>query len=349
MIPMRRITLARLKRQVLFFVLVAVILGASIQAFLYRHYLVLMPGLTVDLSKIVSVAGGRKDSAGRFLLTSVSSQPATPLSLIYAAFSPAAEVVPRAQEIPPGVDMDRYLRIMKNLMDESQMIAQAVALKRLGYKVEMEAQVKVEDILPDSPAKDRIMPGDIILAVDEKRVRTAQETIDIIQDRRVGQDVTLTLLRDGQVVATRVPTTSRREDRTKAAIGVLISPYIKYEFPVKIKIDTLDIRGSSAGIMFCLEMLDQLSPQDLTRGHIIAGTGTLDVDGRVGPIAGVRQKLEASLRAGAQYFIVPQQNAAEVPRVHPGIKVVPVATLDDVLKFLKEVPGRKTRGDGESM
>ncbi|HHY47511.1 MAG TPA: PDZ domain-containing protein [Firmicutes bacterium] len=346
---MRRSVPARVKRQVLFFALLAVILGASAQSFLYRYYLVLMPGLTLDLSKIVTVEEGIKDSAGKFLLTSVSSQPATPISLIYAAFSPATDIVPKSQEIPPGIDMERYLRIMKNLMEESQMIAQAVALKRLGYSVKMEAQVKVEDLLPGSPAKDKVMAGDIILAVDAKRVRTAQEAIDIIQDRKVGQDVMLTLVREGRVITTRVATIPRREDRMKAAIGVLISPYIKYEFPVKIKMDALDIRGSSAGIMFCLEVLDQLTARDLTKGHVIAGTGTLDIDGRVGPIAGVRQKVKAAERAGAEYFLVPRQNSAEAREAGARIKIVPIGSLDDALKFLDEIPGRKTRGDGESM
>jgi Lon-like protease len=113
----------------------------------------------------------------------------------------------------------------------------------------------------------------------------------------------------------------------RTVLGVYIDPTFDFPFSVKIQIE--DIGGPSAGTMFALGIIDMLTPGDLTGGKKIAGTGTIDADGRVGPIGGIRQKLVGARRAGASYFLAPADNCEEVRKHVPdGLAVVKVDTLD---------------------
>ena len=96
-----------------------------------------------------------------------------------------------------------------------------------------------------------------------------------------------------------------------------------------------DIAGPSAGLMWALGLYDLLTPEDLTDGMTVAGTGAIDRDGKVYPIGGVAEKLIAAKHAGANVFLVPRQNLAEAQAANPGIKLVPVSTLQDAVDFLK--------------
>ena len=75
----------------------------------------------------------------------------------------------------------------------------------------------------------------------------------------------------------------------------------------KVKIDSHEIGGPSAGLMFTLEIYNQLVEDDLTRGHEIAGTGTINEKGEVGPIGGIQQKVVAASDAGAEVFFAPNE------------------------------------------
>jgi PDZ domain-containing protein len=90
--------------------------------------------------------------------------------------------------------------------------------------------------------------------------------------------------------------------------------------------------------MFTLGIIDKIKPDDLTGGKVIAGTGTIDNEGNVGPIGGIPQKLVAAKRDGAKVFLTPDRNCAEaVQNAVPGLPLAKVATLDDALKALEDV------------
>jgi PDZ domain-containing protein len=91
-------------------------------------------------------------------------------------------------------------------------------------------------------------------------------------------------------------------------------------------------------MMYTLAVMELLGPESLSSGHVIAGTGTIDVDGNVGGIGGVRQKVVAAEAAGAEVMLVPASNydeALTAPR--NGIELIPVATLDEVLEALADL------------
>jgi PDZ domain-containing protein len=119
-------------------------------------------------------------------------------------------------------------------------------------------------------------------------------------------------------------------------MGILIG--YKYEFPIEVNLELGDVGGPSGGMMFALGIIDRLTAEDLTGGLHIAGTGTIDQDGEVGPIGGVVQKLYGASRSGATVFLVPAGNCEEiVGNVPAGLQVVKIATLQDALNALEKL------------
>jgi len=124
---------------------------------------------------------------------------------------------------------------------------------------------------------------------------------------------------------------------------VLIDP--TFDMPVDVTISIDDIGGPSAGTMFALGIIDKLTPEDEADGEVIAGTGTMDVTGAVGPIGGIRQKLAGAERDGADWFLAPAGNCDEVVgHVPDGLRVVRVATLHEA-RVAMEAIGAGEAGD----
>ena len=111
-------------------------------------------------------------------------------------------------------------------------------------------------------------------------------------------------------------------------MGLWIDPHFDMPIDVNVQIDS--VGGPSAGLMFSLAIMDLLTETDELDGALIAGTGTINADGDVGPIGGIIMKMHGALDDGAQYFLAPQQNCDEVVgNVPDGLSVFSVETLED--------------------
>lgn len=309
--------------------------------YLNQNYTIIAPGITIDLKNIVTVENGSKNEKGSFFLTTVSSRSLDLPLLMIAAVNPYINIEKKEQMIPPGWGMREYMEYMKRWMEESQKIAEVVALKKAGYNPEIHGDgAQVLEIMPESPAKNKLFPGDIIKKVDGEQVNLADEMVKKVTSHKIGETVTLEVQRKDKVLEITVPTMESSTERGKAVIGVYITTLNwKPILPVKIQINTGEIGGPSAGSMFALEILNQLSPQDLSKGHKIAGTGTISLNGEIGEIGGVEQKVVAAYRDGAEIFFVPEKNAEDAMKVGKklGIKVVPVKKLNDMLDYLSKL------------
>jgi PDZ domain-containing protein len=109
---------------------------------------------------------------------------------------------------------------------------------------------------------------------------------------------------------------------------------------VKVKVDLGDVGGPSAGQMLALGIVDKLAGDgkggDLTGGLKIAGTGTIEKDGTVGPVGGVPLKTQAAARDGATVFLLPRDECADA-KVHTPktLRLVPVGTLAESVSALE--------------
>ncbi|MGW1058515.1 YlbL family protein [Micromonospora rubida] len=297
-------------------------------------YVVLGPGPTVntlgtsDGKEVIQVSGrATSTSAGQLRLTTVGVQPTVRLrSALSGWFSKDEAVVPRELVYPPGESQQEVEQRNEEDFRNSQTSAETAALRELGYPV----QVRVKTVTADGPSAGALRVGDVVTSVGGTPVTSAGRLTELIRAKPAGTALTIGYTRDGAAATAQV--TSREQDG-RPRIGIEIDQ--QQPHPFTLSIDLNDIGGPSAGLMFALGIVDKLEPADLTGGKIIAGTGTIDDEGRVGPIGGIAQKLVGAKQAGAKVFLVPEANCAEAVRnPQPGLPLLKVGTLDDALTAL---------------
>ncbi|MEQ4303315.1 PDZ domain-containing protein [Plantactinospora sp. B6F1] len=324
---------------------VTVLLGAVLTALLSLGvlaapipYVVLGPGPTVDTlgrqddKEVIQVSGRETStSAGQLRLTTVGVQPDVKLlSAIAGWFSSDEAVVPYELIYPPGQTQQQVEERNAEDFAASQTSAETAALRELGYPVE----IVVKSVGAGAPSEGILKVGDVITSVDGKPVVVASSLTDVIRSRPAGSSLRIGYTRDGKPATATIVSAATGNDPPR--IGVEIEQ--RQPHPFELKIDLGDIGGPSAGLMFALGIIDKIQSEDLTGGKIIAGTGTINDLGEVGPIGGIPQKLVGAKNAGATYFLVPAGNCEEAVRnAQPGLPMARVETLDDALSALEAI------------
>jgi Lon-like protease len=225
-------------------------------------------------------------------------------------------------------------------MADSQLTATMAALAAAGYEITGEGALVAS--VADDAVTDELRVGDVITAVDSDAVTDNRGVVEAVQRRAPGDRVTFEVRRDGERLTVEVDLGTAPDDATRAYVGVLLTTDL--DLPVDVVIDAGVIGGPSAGLMFALSIIDLLEPEDLTGGAVVAGTGTLDLDGHVGAIGGIRQKIVGATARGldrrpASVFLVPRGNLEEAQGTPVGrdVLLVPVDSLDDALVALEEL------------
>ncbi|MBA7648448.1 putative protein YlbL [subsurface metagenome] len=239
------------------------------------------------------------------------------------------------------MDQKDYINIMEKLMQESQMISKVVALRKAGYSPEISGRgILINGILDNSPAKNKLLPGDVIIKIDEQPIHTLEEFSEIVRSYNSNQIVRITFLRNNSTYSTLItlielPDTDDETERI--GIGVYADTKdLQCRFPLKIEINLEKIKGPSAGMMIALEVLNQLTENDLSGSLLIAGTGNLSIDGRITEVDGIKQKIISAKKQKANVFLVPQKNYLEALKFSHGIRIISVDDFDDtIMKLIK--------------
>ncbi|MEK2493602.1 PDZ domain-containing protein [Kitasatospora purpeofusca] len=224
--------------------------------------------------------------------------------------------------------------------------ARTAALSQLG--IPMGSELIVQAVTAGAPAEGRLHAGDQIVAVDGTPVADADAVAKAVTKHQPGEPAVFTVVprvkegstEPGTRTDISVPTV-KSPDTGAAMVG--IRPGLRHTYPFRIDIGLQDVGGPSAGLMFSLGIIDKLTPDDLTAGRFVAGTGTIDDAGQVGPIGGISMKLIAAREAGAEFFLTPAANCAEAAKNTPsGLRLVKVEKLDGALKALEQVRSGET-------
>jgi len=308
-------------------------------------YYTLSPGPLYDTSDFVFVVGEEAEYEidGELFFLTVSLSEANLFEYVAGQINPKVEVAPRENFRPPGVSQEDLRRENLARMEQSKTDATFVALTKLGYEPTYTGTgALVIETVPDSAADGVLLTDDVIVAIDGTPVAFRSEVVDRLAGMDVGDQVTLTIERaadgsgEAEVVDVDVVLGVHTDDPNRPMVGVLLdnnAPII--DFPVDVETDTQNIGGPSAGLMFTLEIMNQLTEEDLTDGRRIAGTGTIARDGTVGGIGGVQQKVYGAIDAGAVVVLVPASNYEDaLEAAGDKIVVVRVETIDDALEYL---------------
>jgi PDZ domain-containing protein len=334
--------------------LVAFVLIAAGSTVITVPYYTIAPGSARQVNDLISAPPDHRYPArGKVLLTTVSLRRATAFEAFTGWLDSETDVVPEEQIL--GTTKPEDLRRQNlQLMDDSKQVAVVVALRRLGYPVgEHGDGARLEEITPGSPADGRLHQFEVVKAVDGRAVSLSSDVVGAIGQRRPGEVIRIEVDPGGGAPrrVEDVPLGVAPADRstcTPHAAGTPVAPGAlgclgvrlqtanrTFDMPFDITVDSAGIGGPSAGLAFTLGVLDTVTPGELTGGHTVAVTGTIDIDGRVGPVGGVAQKTAAVRAAGIDVFLVPPQEYEDA-RAHAGrdVRIVRVATLEEALVAL---------------
>lgn len=320
-------------------------------------YSEMSPGPTVNtLGKVegepVLQISGRKTypTSGNLNMTTVRVTGADyNMNLVEAVYGWLAHdsvVVPHDTLYPGGKTEQQSTQENAEEFSQSQESAKVAALTELGIPVS--SRVVVSTVVKGSPAQGKLHAYDVIKQVDGSAVKQPEDVAKLVTRHKPGEDVTFTIIpaKTAQAAekAGKEPegsrkiaiTTVKAPKENRAIVGIQAGT--DHTFPFRIDIKLADVGGPSAGLMFSLGIIDKLTPTELTGGKFIAGTGTIDDKGKVGPIGGINMKLVGARNAGARYFLTPDDNCKAAASDTPsGLTLVKVKTIDDAKKSLEKI------------
>jgi PDZ domain-containing protein len=306
-------------------------------------YVILSPGPTLNTlgqddqgNKIIVIKGHEtRATDGHLNLTTVdvSTQPITVFQALEGWLQHDKVVVPRDSIYPPGQSRQQVNAQDTQDFVDSQDFAEAAAFCELGYP----KGVAVESFSEGSKAKGVLQANDQIVSINGSSVTTTDELTAVLAKLTPGESATVVISRGGNQQTVAVPLIGPASGQTGARMGISVVQGCIAPFSVDLGLAN-EIGGPSAGLMFALGIIQEVGTDDLTGGKFIAGTGTIDASGKVGPIGGIQLKMIAARRAGASYFLAPAGNCGDVAKATPkGLEVVKITTLHDAVADLLDI------------
>lgn len=316
---------------------------------------IMSPGSAYDVSRFVTVQNGDELDEGTFNLMTVSLMRATPLLYGLSKVREYQEIMPLNRVRQEEEDDEEYAVRQLKLMNDSQFNALHVAFSRanLNYSVTYKG-VFVLNVLTGGAADGILKAGDEIVEVNGERIDKQATLVDKINEVKQNEDITLTINRNNELMEKTISLKEIPGANGRIGLGITFTESKSIKTDPKVKINTEDIGGPSAGLMFTLEILNQLLDEDLTKGYKVAGTGEMYEDGTVGRIGGIEYKVVAADKDGMDIFFAPDDTiTAKMLESNPDLvsnyeaavktaekigtkmKIVPVKTIDDALEYLQ--------------
>ncbi|OQP07885.1 hypothetical protein B1690_00920 [Geobacillus sp. 46C-IIa] len=321
---------------------------AFLLIFMKLPYYVTMPGSAQSLKPLVHVEHGDRD-AGTFMLTTVRMGRANVVAYLLAHIRPFYELHPVEEIKREGESDKEYTMRQLQLMEQSKEAAIVVAYRHAGKPAAYEAKgVYVMSVLPNMPAAGRLEAGDRIAAIDGRPLNTLEQMVNYVRGKKAGDRVRVTFVRGRERHEAELALKPFPNHPNQVGLGVTLMTDYDVRTDPPVDVDSEQIGGPSAGLMFSLEIYNQLVDEDIAKGRKIAGTGTIDIHGEVGPIGGISQKVVAADREGADVFFAPNEHGAPssnyreavrtAKKIGTKMKIVPVDTFDEAIRYLRSMP-----------
>jgi PDZ domain-containing protein len=324
----------------------------GVAAFLYvipSDQYILLPDRARPLAPQVVVQGERADDdGGGIYYVAVEIDKASLLEKLFHGIREGSTLVPASAIRAPGESDQEHRQQELRAMAESQKIGAAVALRSLGYDVPVESPgTVVAGVNPEGPAAGKLRARDVIVSVDGEPTPFLPELRRAIRKHRPGETVEVTVRRDRGTRKIDIKTVPDPESPGRPLIGVLTSCALqaptKISLPVPVRINLGQVGGPSAGLAFALDVTEELG-HNIDRGHKVAASGELCLDGSVVSVGGLKQKTIGARQAGVDVFLVPAGDNAEEARRYAGsMKVVPVKSFRQALRALATLPKETTK------
>jgi Lon-like protease len=299
----------------------------------------LLPDVAHPVAPLVKVQDARPANDGSLYFVDVREQQASEFDRLFPWIHPHASLEPAGAIIPPCSTAAQADAAQFEAMRVSQQIAAAVALRRLGYHVEVRPSgVVVSQLFEGTNAPCKLQPMDVIVSADGTQTPTVASLHEVLAKVKPGDVVDLRVRRGNTVLPLRLRTVAESAEPGHAFIGIGVDQAARIKLPIHVSIDASGIGGPSAGLAFALEVMQKLG-RNVLHGHQVAATGEMQLDGSVAPIGGVKQKTYGVREAGADVFLVPAGENAKTARRYAGpVRIIPVRTLNQALHALATLP-----------
>ncbi|MEU4342896.1 PDZ domain-containing protein [Nocardia sp. NPDC023852] len=324
--------------------LIPVLVLGVVGSVLTVPFVALGPGPTfntlgeVDGKEVVDVKGAQLDpTTGHLNMTTVAVRDRLSIFEAFGFWASGKHgLVPRAEVYPPGVSRDEIDKSNQQEFKDSEGNAEVAALHYLN----LPTVVLLRKVSDDGPANGVLRAGDELVSVNGAPVTVPKDVVTAVSSQAPGSSLTVVYRRDNAEQTATLTLGTRPDDATKGYLGV--TPGEGARPPMRVAFNLADIGGPSAGLMFSLALIDKLTPGPLDGGKFVAGTGTIDGDGKVGPIGGIQYKMMAAREAGAETFLVPAANCNEAAQRTPdGLRLVKVESLTGAVQSLNELTAGK--------
>lgn len=334
------------------------LIALALVLFYPLDYYISKPGGAYELSPIVEVENQDTDDEGELRLLTIAISKATPATFLYQLWRDPAHLLEANQIRREDEDDEAYEVRQLKLMSNSQISAIQVAYEQTGNAYELVNNgLFIYSVVKGSPADGQLRPGDRIVAIDGNSDVSEQALQDFILSKEVGDVINLTVQRDEESIAVEITLGSIPEIPGRPAMGISYQQDQEIQTEREVVFQSEDIGGPSAGLMFTLEIINQLVEEDLSKGYRIAGTGEISGDGTVGRIGGIDLKVIAAADEGMDFMFAPDD---EIPQdmldadptlvsnyetavktaeeKNLDIEIVPVKTIEDALNYLQQLP-----------
>ena len=304
-----------------------------------------IPDNAHPLADLVQVPNAKPDAdGGGIYYVDILLKPASLLESYVPYVRPeGSDLIDRRQILEPGISDQERRKIDFALMKASQDVASVVALRELGYHVQIGAGgVRVVAVTSGSHAGGVVRPGDVIVAANGKKVRTRTDLAAVLAHDKPGDTVKITVQRGTEKLTFSIRTTADTQNPKRAIIGVLPIQALSIRLPFTIKFNLRKVGGPSAGLAFALELLEK-EGRDVDHGYRVAATGELQLDGSVIRIGGIKQKTIGARKSHVDVFLVPVDgdNARDAKRYAGGLRIIPVKSFQQALRALATLPPKR--------
>lgn len=330
----------------------------AIVAMIPIPYVIESPGTAEEVSQFLTISGAKDEDPGSLRVLTVYVEQATVLTY-FKKFLKHHEMVP-SEEVFGDYTPEEFNALQEFSMRNARSKAVRVAFEAAGKTVERHVNgIFVTRVDPNSNFRDKLKVGDIIETIDGKSPGNTDESFEDLRDYLAslepGHTLVLQVKRDDATMTIRGQL--KMDSRTggiRLGFGGEVDEDVTSD--PSVEFDPHGVSGPSGGLMFTLEIYNQITNSHLKNGHNIAGTGTIELDGTVGRIGGIDKKLVAAIEAGATVFLAPDDEITDEMRARypdiksnyeevkeaaaklgTDIKIYPVKTLDEAIEILKNL------------
>ncbi len=280
---------------------------------------------------------------GNLYQLTVRRDEANYFTYIWSKVDNSVDLYSREDILPKGVTPQQLSEISIQNMKTSENVAIAVALDYLNFDVETQGDgVLVVGILENSPVEGKLLKEDLIISINNDEINSTTEFIALLRTYEIGDVVSIGLIRKNLEMFIETELIEHVDYQNEPMVGFLAStPNERFVFPITVDIETGNVGGPSAGLMMALNVYNSLTEEDLTKGIKVAGTGTIEIDGSVGPVGGVKQKVIAAKKANSSLILVPTANFDDAKSyIDENTTIVAVDTFIEALDVIFEYSSR---------